>query len=284
MIRSLIVATVVLTVASSYSEVRAATHGLTWGPYTVASDRIAHEPSNRYQVEIRSSQGRLIRDVRGYGRPKIRIAKTGKSQPTVLLISIGNGGNDGLDLIFGYVYSPKVGVKNVIATEGVMDKFVFRDLDGDGVAELVLDDTLSLNGFDHFSRSGIGEIARVYKWRGDRYVDATPRFPTRTLQRSAVGRRQFLNNLNTEETYVRSRLSNEHDSLARSHEDVMAPAILYWANEMAAGRANVAENLFRRRCSKQMVAWLAQRRPLLVRTIKNQGDVMTTDDSVSVGP
>jgi hypothetical protein len=238
-----------------------------WGPYSVRTGPNTHDPvsdpDRSRMVEIVDHAGHVERRITAAYTTEVKEIAAGRGLPRLLLVSVGDGGNSGLDLIYLYTYN-SAGVRNVGALSGVLSDFTLKDLDGDGIRELVVRDVASLNEFDHFSRGGIGEVDRVYRWNGHAYVDATSRFSRMAIDRARSDRSQILKSLRDAERYVRSKWVDGHDdSMASSHENVMSPFIEFWANERVAGRDANARQFFRGHCSPTLYRWLMGRDKLL---------------------
>jgi hypothetical protein len=166
---------------------------LTWGAYTV---KITHyqNPKLADVAQIRSSSGRVLREVRGVGLYSSSESQTlledftGDGIPELRLTAWSGGA---YCCYTDIVFSRARGLKNILIfagnefhlTKGVnsLNKPA-RDLNRDGRLELILEnDAIShLNGSVHGATSVL-----VLQWNGSRYIDATRKFPQVAQARAA---------------------------------------------------------------------------------------------------
>jgi hypothetical protein len=131
-------------------------------------------------------------------------------------------------------------------------------------------DRASLTQFDRCGRVSLGIIRRVFRWRDDKYVDVTAAYPSQALHEARVSKGQFLRNLKQAEAFANT---------GGRREEVMGPAFVYWANEMAAGKSGEATAFFRAHCSRRLRSWLEARRGLVARAAKQP---LPTNNSIRV--
>lgn len=238
--------------------------GIPWGPYYVESGRLedTDDGVQQWHVGVLTRDGRLVREVQGYSHAQALQVQVGAGKPPILLVSVGDGAGDGGDLVYAYIIGYQHRVRNLFATPGMSDDFTFTHLDNGYVPALQVTDHSALNEFDHFTRGCLGPIFHIYQWNFDKYVDATRYFPQPSIRAADQAKTEFLRNLKREEAYVRG---NDSES---GREDVMAPAIEYWANELAAGRGDEADAFFRKNCSRNMREWLERRRSMVARAVR----------------
>lgn len=255
---------------------------ISWGPYAVQSHVAQHNNfyGRRTVVDILRS-GRTVRTILGNGSARTMVLRAGRHP--LLIVSVGDLGNDGLDLVYGFQYS-RAGVRNVFAVPGVLSGFRILRANMRGRPLLDVNDYASFVIFDHFSRSAIGPVERVYLWRGNRYVDATARFPRWTLRRAESAKQRFLDNRSAIERYVHSGyLDTDADSLGRSREDVMAPLVEYWANETAAGHPRTVDRFLHTHASPALRRWIVQHRPEFEAAMKLRSTILPADNRKILG-
>ncbi len=167
---------------------------LAWGAYTI---KITHYQNEKLAdvAQIRASNGRVLREVRGVGIYASSESQalledfTGDGVPELRLMAWSGGA---YCCYTDVVFSRARGLKNILIVAGnefhltkgvnILNKPA-RDLNRDGRLELILEnDAIShLNGSTHGATSVL-----VLQWNGFRYVDVTRKFPqigqTRALQ------------------------------------------------------------------------------------------------------
>ena len=256
-----------------------------WGPYIVVSKQTSFstDTDRTWKIWIKSNTGATLREIHGFKSANIKILKSAAKGNSLLTLELGDGGNDGLNLVYIYSYSDFTGIKNLVATYGSLDELHFKDLRHHALPELVVNDAC-LNQFDHFSRSALGDVIRVYEWNGDTYQDKTLQYAEVTTSNLNLLRSKFLRSLPTAEDYVRGPfVDGQDDSMASSHEDVMAATVYYWANAIVDGKSTEAEQLFRRTASPRLQAWLRTKRRLVIEALSTGHKNIRTDDSKLVG-
>lgn len=246
-----------------------------WGAYIVRTHK---DRGGRATVDI-SRNGRAVRSVAGVGTPRIEVM-TFRRHP-LLFVSVGENGNSGLDLVYAFQYTPN-GIRNVLAMQGVLSKIrVARERQGD---LLVVQDYAVFNEFDHFSRGSIGPVERIYAWKSHHFVNVTHQYQHVALARAESAKQQIMSHRHAIEHYLRSRYVDGHaDSMAQSHEDIMAPVIEYWANEAAAGRGKSAERFLRIHASPILRRWIKKHRSMLYDSLKVRSHVMPVDNRLVLG-
>ena len=257
-----------------------------WGPYSVTSKQLSFskDTDRTWRVQIISSTGITLREIHGFNFAHIKVLDIGLQRNPILMFELGDGGNDAQNLVYAYSYSKSTGIKNIVATHGTLDNLKFKDTRLDDLSELIIDDSEALLQFDHFSRFALGNITRIYEWNGDVYQERTPKHIALTSAKLSSLRLQFLHSLPAAENYVRgSFINGKDDSMASSHEDVMKSAISYLANAIVDGKSAEAEQLFRRRASPQLQAWLTIKRRLVIEALSTGSKNIRTDDSKLVG-
>ena len=261
------------------------TETVKWGPYVVISEPASSTANadRNWKIRITSSDGTVLREIHGFNSANIKLLKLGPQRNPILTFELGDGGNDGLNLVYAYSYSSSTGIKNLVATYGSLDELKFEDLRHHILPELVVDDP-ALNQFDHFSRSALGDVIRVYEWNGDTYQDKTPQYAEVTTANLARLRLKLVRSLPAAEHYVRGPfVTGQDDSMVNSHEDALAATIEYWANAIVAGRTAEADQLFRQRASPRLQAWLKSKRGLILKALSFSHKSVRTDDSKLVG-
>ena len=189
-----------------------------------------------------------------------------------------------MNVVYAYAYSTSTGIKNLLATSGVLEAFQFRNLHKHDLPELVLKDDDALNQFDHFSRASLGFVVRIYEWNGDSYEEKTPNYPEVTTMNLGILRSKLLRSLPAAEHYVRGPFVNgQDDSYGSSHEDVMAGCINYWANAIVSGKTGEANQLFRQKTSPLLQHWLNSKYNILLQALSVGHQNIKTDDSKLVG-
>jgi len=228
---------------------------LTWGSYTIHNVRL---PDEIVKAQILDGNRRAVKTIVGRYSSSAKLLPRGRGQSPLLVVSAPDGGNNGLDMVYLYVYD-NAGVQNVGYFRGTVNNLHVCDYDKDGFNELDLDDYASLQEFDHFSRGGVGFVKRVYRWDGKHYLDATALFWTRPVQQAGVATKQAMNALVAAEKYAASKWVDGHDdSMASSHEDVLGPFVDYWANMRVCGGDEVAKANLRKRCSGRLYKLLTK--------------------------
>jgi hypothetical protein len=173
---------------------------LAWGGYAV---KIMHyqNPQLADVAQIRSSSGRVLREVRGIGIYASSESQalledfTGDGIPELRLMAWSGGA---YCCYTDIVFSRARGLENILIfagneyhlTKGVnsLNKPP-RDLNRDGRPELMLEnDAIShLNGSTHGATSVL-----VLQWNGSRYIDATRKFPRVAQARAAEFKQAIL--------------------------------------------------------------------------------------------
>ncbi len=158
---------------------------LAWGAYTV---KITHYQNPKFAdvAQIRASNGRVLREVRGVGIYAASESQalledfTGDGIPELRLLAWSGGA---YCCYSDVVFNRARVLKNILIfagnefhlTKGVnrLNKPA-RDLNRDGRSELILEnDAIShVNGSTHGATSVL-----VLQWNGSRYIDATRKFP-----------------------------------------------------------------------------------------------------------
>jgi hypothetical protein len=174
---------------------------LAWGAYTV---KITHYQDEKLAdvAQIRLSNGRVLREVRGVGIYAASESQalledfTADGIPELRLLAWSGGA---YCCYTDIVFSRAKGFKNILIFAGnefhltkgvnVLNKPA-RDLNRDGWSELILEnDAIShLNGSTHGATSVL-----VLQWSGSRYVDATRKFPWVAQTRALRFKQQILN-------------------------------------------------------------------------------------------
>ncbi len=256
-----------------------------WGPYTVVAQQSSHSAGvdRDWKVKIISSAGEVLREIHGFNFAHITKLSFGAQCNPILMFELGDGGNDGLNVIYAYSYSTSTGIKNLLATYGDLSDFSFKNLGHHNLPELIVDDA-ALNQFDHFSRWGLRTVTRVYEWNGDCYQEKTPKYAQVTKGNISDLRSKFLHSLPDAERYVRGPfVDGDHDSYSSSHEDVMAPTVNYWANAIVTGKKADAEQLFRQKTTPRLQGWLKSKYSLILQALSAGHQNIRTDDSKLVG-
>lgn len=255
-----------LLVLSICLPAHASTPAVQWGLYIVRTHVDVHASATGYRASIDILRdGRVVKAIVGNGSPHVAI------RGPLLLASVGDLGNDGLDLVYGFRLT-RAGIENVIATPGVLGAFT---LDG---KLLHVRDYAAFNEFDHFSRATIGPVERVYRWKRGRYVDATAAHPEAALDRAAAARRRFLRDLPAIEEYAAGG-----DLLTRGREDVMAPVVEFWANEAVAGQRLAAERFLLAYASPPLRRWIDGHRRQVYAALTPRSRIMPADNRPVIG-
>ena len=256
-----------------------------WKPYVVVSEpaSLAANADRNWKIRIISSDGTVLREIHGTNSANIKLLKLGPQCNPILTLELGDGGNDGLNLVYAYSYSGSTGMKNLVAIYGSLDELKFEDLRHHVLPELIVDDP-ALNQLDHFSRSALGGVIRVYEWNGDTYQDKTPQYAGVTSANLNRLRSKFVRSLPAAENYVRGPfVAGQDDSMVNSREDAMAATLDYWANAIVAGKTAEADQLFRQKASLRLRTWMKLKRSLLLNALAVGHKNIRTDDSKLVG-
>jgi hypothetical protein len=186
-------------------------------------------PEADYRFRIADSSGHVLREIHAPFIDRVDYPNLSGLGSSEELRVIASPTNNTIAEIRTYCFTRRGGVRNILL---MPDGFgVLRDLDHDGRPELLADDAAPLEWVDGLSHGCCPSVMLVLRWDGDRYVTANRRFQTVPLSKARKYREEFL-------TALRRFKDPQGGEVTR--DDLLGPAIGYWANLATIGQQTIA--------------------------------------------
>ena len=213
-----------------------------WGRYDVSIDQLE---TRDQRFRITDSAGQVLREIRAPFIDEVSFPDlSGRGRSEELRV-ITHPEQNTLGDIRTYCFSLRPSLHRILAMRYGFQKV--RDLDHDGRPELISDDPAPLEWTAGLCHACCPSVIVVLRWDGRHYVVANRRFPSVALRKAHVYRGEFLEALH--------RFQQAGEDEGPTLNDIMGPAIGYWANAATVGRQEDARRWI---VARLLPAWREQ--------------------------
>lgn len=195
-----------------------------WGEYIVSVVSINPES---YRFTITSNDGKVQKEIKACFLDSVDFPNlSGKGENDDIRV-VTSPGNNTLSNIRTYCYTRRSALRNILAMPGEFEET--RDLNHDGRPEIISDNPAPLEWVGDLCHGCCPSVTLVLQWRENRYVVANRKFP-------------LLSQQNAEDYKSRafSAINHLEESGSVTHDDIMGPAVGYYANSALIGEGGTA--------------------------------------------
>jgi hypothetical protein len=245
--------------AFGQTAVEPAQHTMEWGKLTVREipPPEGAGPGAKCHVQVLDKAGKILVDLSDVFASDTALYELTGGGVEELEVNMYSGGAH--CCYTNYVFTQDGGFRQLIDLPGgqICGIDAVKNIDGKGRPEIIVNDINTWAYFGGLAYAFSPAMPLIIGWNGKNYVNQTARFPQRSLDKARAYQRDLL-------SARRKDLGKDQDIRP---ELCNAAALGYLANMLAIGKGKEADAWLRKNASKDTLAWLAENRTDIRRTM-----------------